>query len=59
MTSESSSEFVDMDLDDWTDMEDDEQEVTSLKEIDSRRMVENKLEELRLQRELNDYDFGF
>ncbi|GAB1258103.1 PA3496 family putative envelope integrity protein [Aurantivibrio plasticivorans] len=58
MSSESSSEFDNMDLDDWTEMEDDEQELTSLKDIDSRRMVENKLEELRLQRELNDYDFG-
>lgn len=60
MSSDSADELIpEMDIDDWSDVEDDEQEVRLVKDLDSRRLVENKLEDLRLQRELNDYSFDF
>ncbi|MGH1472234.1 MAG: PA3496 family putative envelope integrity protein [Cellvibrionaceae bacterium] len=53
----SSSVMNDMDLDDWIAEEDDNDLDQLVSELDGRRQVENKLEELRLRRELNEYSF--
>lgn len=42
------------------EMYDEEESVKSASQgLDARRKLEDKLEELRLQRELQDYDFDF
>jgi hypothetical protein len=56
----SDSSFVsDIDLEDWTDVDDDDQALSVLQQLDSRRLVENKLDDLRLMRETSEYDFDF
>lgn len=58
MSSDSSFD-PDIDLDDWIDDDDIDEELDAVQHLDSRRLVENKLEELRLQRETSEYDFDF
>lgn len=53
----SAAVMSDLDLDDWIEEEENERIEQLVTELDGRRQVENKLEELRLARELNDYDF--
>ncbi|MGQ9425917.1 hypothetical protein ACXYTJ_05055 [Gilvimarinus sp. F26214L] len=56
----SDSSFVsDIDLDDWVDEDGDDQELGMIQQLDSRRLVENKLDDLRLLRETSEYDFDF
>lgn len=52
---------TDIELNDMLDIESDETEQTSkpCQEIDARRRLEEKLEELRLQRDLKEFDFDF
>ncbi|MGI1677428.1 MAG: hypothetical protein K6L75_01740 [Cellvibrionaceae bacterium] len=53
-----SSIMADVDLDDWIDGDEDDGGLEQLiSELDGRRQVENKLEELRLARELTEYSF--
>ena len=59
MSNDSTAMIADMDLDDWEVGEDGEGAVVQLQSLDSRRRVENKLDELRLQRETSEYDFDF
>ncbi len=54
-----SSVMTDIDLDDWIDDEDDDGLENLISQLDGRRQVENKLEELRLARELDEYNFDF
>ncbi len=50
--------MADVDLDDWIDGDEDDGGLEQLiSELDGRRQVENKLEELRLARELTEYSF--
>lgn len=54
----SDDSFVsDIDLDDWTDDDSNDQELEVIQHLDSRRLVENKLDDLRLLRETSEYDF--
>ncbi|MEX1033579.1 MAG: hypothetical protein WDZ30_09480 [Cellvibrionaceae bacterium] len=56
----SESTFVsDIDLEDWSDDDGDDPELAVLRQLDSRRLVENKLDDLRLLRETSEYDFSF
>lgn len=55
----SDSSLVDIELDDWSDEDDDDQNLGLVQHLDSRRLVENKLDELRLMRETSEYDFDF
>lgn len=56
----SEDSFVsDIDLDDWTDVDSDDGELDVIQHLDSRRLVENKLDDLRLLRETSEYDFDF
>ncbi|GAB1266433.1 hypothetical protein NBRC116493_19630 [Aurantivibrio infirmus] len=60
MSSNSTNALIsDIEMDDWSDSEDEDQGVSTFQDIDSRRMVENKLEDLRLLRETSDYDFDY
>jgi len=54
-----SSVMTDIDLDDWMDDDDDDGLEDLVSELDGRRQVENKLEELRLARELDAYNFDY
>lgn len=49
----------DIDLEDWSDEDSDDQELSLAQQLDSRRLVENRLDDLRLLRETSEYDFGF
>lgn len=53
-----SSDSFEIDLDDWAE-EDDDETLKVLQQLDSRRLVENKLDDLRLLRETSEYDFDF
>jgi hypothetical protein len=56
----SDSSFVsEIDLEDWVDSDHDDQELNVFQQLDSRRLVENKLDDLRLMRETSEYDFDF
>lgn len=56
----SDSSFVaEIDLEDWVDADDEDQELNVYQQLDSRRLVENKLDDLRLRRETSEYDFDF
>jgi len=57
MSSESTTLISDIDLDDWIETDEDDDELLLVKDLDSRRQVENKLEDLRLARELSEYNF--
>jgi hypothetical protein len=59
MSNESTAIISDIDLDDWEDAEDAGNAVSLVQSLDSRRRVENKLDDLRLRRETSEYDFGF
>ena len=49
----------DIDLDDWEESEEDQENSRLLHSLDGRRRVENKLEDLRLRRETDEFDFKF
>lgn len=49
----------DIDLDDWVDDDSVDEELEVIQHLDSRRLVENKLDDLRLLRETSEYDFDF
>ena len=49
----------DIELDDWSDGEVDDDTLKAISDLDGRRRVENKLEDLRLLRETQEYDFDF
>lgn len=56
----SDSSFVsEIDLEDWVESDDEDQELNVFQQLDSRRLVENKLDDLRLMRETSEYDFDF
>lgn len=56
----SDSSFVsDIDLEEWAEADDEDQELNVYQQLDSRRLVENKLDDLRLRRETSEYDFDF
>lgn len=60
MSNESTATIIsDIDLDEWEDTEDGDETVSLMQQLDSRRRVENKLEDLRLRRETSEYDFDF
>lgn len=60
MSDDSNTLMSDMVLDDWAgDADEEEEEVLLVKDLDSRRQVENKLEDLRLAREISEHDFDF
>lgn len=54
-------EVLDSTLDFGGDLSDDREEAASLKsvDIDARRRLEDKLEEMRLRREVQEFDFDF
>ena len=58
MSSNESLATID-ELDDWSDGDIDENAVKVVHSLDGRRRVESKLEELRLKREVSEYDFDF
>lgn len=45
------------DADDWSDGDLDDDALRAIKSLDGRRMVEKKLEDLRLRRETSEYLF--
>ena len=52
--------LIDDDFDeDVTESDDDSEESAQLTGMDARRRVENRLEELRMKKLLDDYDFDF
>jgi hypothetical protein len=56
----SDSSFVsEIDLEEWVEADDEDQELNVYQQLDSRRLVENKLDDLRLRRETSEYDFDF
>ena len=59
MSNDSTTVISDLDLDDWEDTEEAGEAVSLVQSLDSRRRVENKLDDLRLRRETSEYDFGF
>ena len=59
MSNDSTAIISDIDLDDWEESGDDEETSRLLHSLDSRRLVENKLEDLRLRRETDEFDFDF
>lgn len=59
MSNESTAILTDIDLDDWAENDEADNRVSLVESLDSRRRVENKLDELRLRRETSEYDFGF
>jgi hypothetical protein len=58
MSSDSSFDS-DIDPHDWNETEGDDQALSIMQQLDSRRLVENKLDDLRLMRETSEYDFDF
>jgi len=59
MSNDSAAIMSDVELDDWEVSDDSDNAVSPLQSLDSRRRVENKLDDLRLRRETSEYDFGF
>ncbi len=59
MSNDATSIISDIDLDDWDESDDDQETSRLLHSLDGRRRVENKLEDLRLRRETNEFDFEF
>ncbi len=59
MSNDSTAIMADMELDDWEVEDGGDGAVASIPSLDSRRRVENKLDELRLRRETSEYDFDF
>lgn len=57
--SSDSSFASDIDLEDWSDEDGDDEGLNLIQHLDSRRLVENKLDDLRLLRETSEYDFDF
>lgn len=55
--SRDSSLDSDVELDDWSDDDEDDQDIDRVQHLDSRRLVENKLDDLRLMRETSEYNF--
>lgn len=52
-------DLIDTDIEDWEEGDESTSSLILDKVLDSRRMVENKLEDLRLARELSDYNYSF
>ena len=59
MSNDSAAIETDLDLDDWDAGEEGDNSVATVYSLDSRRRVENKLDDLRLKRETSEYDFDF
>lgn len=59
MSGEATAIISDIDLDDWEESDDDERTSRLLHSLDGRRRVENKLEDLRLRRETDEFDFEY
>ena len=59
MSNESTAVISDIDLDNWEDSEEGDQTLSLVHSLDSRRRVENKLDDLRLRRETSEFDFDF
>ena len=57
MSNDSTVIISDIDLDDWGSEEDSDDTIALVHSLDSRRMVENRLEDLRLRRETSEFDF--
>lgn len=53
------SELTDMNLLDDDETENDDRSSVTISDIDARRKLEDKLEELRLLRDLKEFDFDF
>jgi len=47
----------DIEMEDWSDSQEDDQDATTSTGIDCRRMVENKLADLRLSKETDEFNF--
>lgn len=59
MSSTTNTIISDIEMEEWSDLEEEDQEVSNPKDIDCRRMIENKLEDLRLLKETNEFNFDF
>ena len=57
MSDESAAIISDLDLDEWEEGDDNDATVKLVPSLDSRRRVENKLDDLRLRREISEFDF--